>query len=274
VRTESEFRALLVLLGDDDERVAGVARAALLEAREAAVPFLTEASSSPDPRMRGRARLLLEELRVLKLEAEWEVFGARPDDDIDLEEGAILVSGLARTVDPAAVGSFLDAIAGMVRAHMVTVDPVQALGEVLFENLGFKGGDYEEIDNYYLVPALERRTGIPIVLGALYVLVGRRLNLPVAGVAAPSHYLVRVERPGGPLFVDCYNRGRLYREDTLCHWLEGRGLSGPEQYLGPCSTRFTLLRMMNNLERQYGDQNDVRMKSLVRRLRGYLEPNR
>jgi regulator of sirC expression with transglutaminase-like and TPR domain len=181
---------------------------------------------------------------------------------------------LVRDVDAGSVHSFLDAIGGMVRAHMATVNPVQAISEVLFENLGFKGGDYGEAENYYLVPALERRTGIPIVLCSLYVLVGRRVGLPVTGVAAPSHYLVRVERADGPVFVDCYNRGRLYRPETLANWLEGRGLSEPEQYLGPCSNRFTLLRMMNNLERFYADQNDVRMAGLVRRLRGYLEPNR
>lgn len=274
MRTEGEFRALLVLLGDDEERVAGVARSTLLQEREAAFPYLTEAASAPDPRLRGRARLLLEEIRVIRLEEEWEAFGSRPDDDIDLEEGALLVSSLVRTVDAGAVRSFLDAIAGMVRAHMVDVDPVRALGEVLFENLGFKGGDYGEADNYYLVPALERRTGIPIVLCTAYVLVGRRVGIPMAGVAAPSHYLVRVERPEGPMYVDCYNRGRLYRPETLANWLEGRGMSEPGQYLGPCSNRFTLLRMMNNLERFYGDQNDVRMAALVRRLRGYVEPNR
>lgn len=274
MRTEGEFRALLVLLGDDEERVAGVARAALLQERDAAVPYLMEGAAAADARLRGRARLLLEEMRILTLEEEWQAFGAAPDDDIDLEEGALLISSLVRDVDAGSVHSFLDAIGGMVRAHMATVNPVQALSEVLFENLGFKGGDYGEAENYYLVPALERRTGIPIVLCSLYVLVGRRLGLPVAGVAAPSHYLVRVERPDGPVFVDCYNRGRLYRSETLANWLEGRGLSEPEQYLGPCSNRFTLLRMMNNLERFYGDQNDVRMAGLVRRLRGYLEPNR
>ncbi|HWI66649.1 MAG TPA: transglutaminase-like domain-containing protein [Symbiobacteriaceae bacterium] len=274
MRTEGEFRALLVLLGDEDERVAGVARETLLNERDTAVPYLLEAAGTADPRLRGRVRLLLEEIRVTNLEAAWRQYVALPDDDFDLERGALLISGLLREVDSARVSGFLDAIAGMVRAHRVHVGPLQALSEVLFENMGFRGGDYGEPDNYYLVPALDRRTGIPIVLATLFVLVGRRIGLPVSGVAAPSHYLARVEDPEGPIFVDCYNRGRTYRQMTLIQWLEGRGVSRPEQYLTPCTHRFTLYRMLNNCERVHGETGDTRLAEAARRWREVLQTER
>lgn len=272
MRTESEFRALLVLLADDDDRVASVAWQALFQAGESALPFLAEAANAPNPRLRGRARLLLEDLRTANLETRWARYCAQPDAALDLLEGCLILSGLVREVDAGSVTGFLEAMAGMVRAHMVGSAPMAALGEVLFENLGFKGGEYEEPDNYFLVPALERRTGIPIVLSTLYVLVGKEIGLPVAGVAAPKHYLARVETPDGPFFVDCYNRGRIYREETLISWLAGRGLKAGDQFLEPCGNRLTLLRMMNNMERVYAETvNDARMATVVRRMRGYLE---
>lgn len=270
MRTEGELRALLVLLGDEDERVAAVAREALLKEQDAAVPYLLEAAGSADPRQRGRVRLLLEELRLSLLEEQWRQYTALPDDDLDLERGCLLLSGLVRETDLARSGGFFDAIGGMVRAHMAHVGALQALSEVVFENMRFRGGDYAEPDNYYVVPALDRRTGIPIVLSTIFVLVGRRVGLPVAGVAAPSHYLARVERPEGPLYVDCYNRGRTYRQETLVNWLEGRGVSRPQQYLAPCTHRFTLYRMLNNCERVHGETGDERLSEVARRWRDLL----
>jgi hypothetical protein len=270
VLTEGELRALLVLLADDDERVAAVARERLLAERQDAMPYLLEAAQGADPRVRGRARLLLEELRLSDLEEQWREYVALPDDDLDLERGCLLLSGLVKDVDGAETGRFLDAMGGMVRAHMEHVGAAEAMGEVIFDNLGFRGGEFGEPDNYYLATALERRVGIPIVLSVIYVLVGRRLGMPVAGVAAPSHYLARIERPDGPLFVDCYNRGRTYRQETLVNWLEGRGVSRPEQYLSPCTHRFTLFRMLNNCERVHGETGDVRLADVARRWRELL----
>jgi regulator of sirC expression with transglutaminase-like and TPR domain len=270
VLTEGELRALLVLLADDDAKVAALVRERLLAEREAAMPMLLEAAQGADPRVRGRVRLLLEELRLSDLEAVWREYAALPDDDLDLEQGCLLLSGLVRDQEHTQITGFLDAISGMVRAHLLHVGAVQALGEVIFDNMGFRGGEYDEPDNYYVATALERRVGIPIVLSAIYVLVGRRLGLPVAGVAAPSHYLARVEQPDGPIFIDCYNRGRTYRQETLVNWLEGRGVSRPEQYLSPCTHRFTLFRMLNNCERVHNETGDLRLAEVARRWREHL----
>lgn len=270
MRTEGEFRALLVLLADEEERVVSAASEALLEAGADAVSHLEEASRSPDAHLRGRARLLLEALRWRSVEQEWVEYTALPDDDMDLEQGWLLLSHLTADMDRKALGTFMDAIAGMVRAHMASVGGLQALGEVLFENLGFRGGAYENPEHHYVNSVLERRTGIPISLATLYVLIGRRLQLPVSGVAMPGHYLARYEGSEGPVFVDCYNRGHLYHYGTLSELLATQGPGFEEQFLAPCSPRFTLFRMLNNLEKVYTDLGDQHLLERVRRWRSHL----
>jgi regulator of sirC expression with transglutaminase-like and TPR domain len=270
MRTEGEFRALLVLLGDEEERVTSAASEALLDAGANAVSFLEEASRGPDARVRGRARLLLETLRGRSVEQEWATYAALPDDDMDLEQGWLLLSHLSADMDRKALGTFLDAIAGMVRTHMASVGGLQALGEVLFENLGFRGGAYENPEHHYINSVLERRAGIPISLATLYVLIGRRLQLPVSGVAMPGHYVARYDRREGPVFVDCFNRGHLYHYDTLSDLLASRGPGFEEQFLAPCSPRFTLFRMLNNLEKVYTDLGDQHLLERVRVWRSYL----
>ncbi len=270
MRSENELRALLVLLGDEEERVASVAWDQLSMARDAAVPLLEEATQSPEPLLRGRARLLLEELRRGSSEEEWNRFAGQPDSQLDLEQGCLLLSRMGGSADVRSIPGFLDAIAGMVRAHMVSVGGLQALSEVLFDNLGFRGGDFEDPRSHYLSTVLERRTGIPISLATVYVLVGRRLGLPVCGVAMPGHYLARMERPEGPVFIDCYNRGRQYRFESLVDLLTSKGLRFSDDFLEPAPDRFTLFRMLNNLENLYVHRDEERTAGDVRRWRDAL----
>lgn len=270
MRTESEFRALLVLLGDEAERVSAAAWDVLLAAGDAALPFLQEAEQSADPILRGRARLLQDELRRGAVEEEWRRYAARPDHQFDLEQGCLLLSRLGGAANPAGVPSFLDAVSGMVRAHMVSVGGLQGLGEVLFDNLGFRGGDFADLRCHYLAGVVERRQGVPISLATVYVLVGRRLGLPVSGVAMPGHYLARFDHADGPVYIDCYNRGRQYRYETLADLLTTKGLAFSDHYLAPTFARFTLYRMLNNLEQLHRDAGEDRLAAAVKRWREAL----
>lgn len=267
-RSEAELRALVALLADEQDRVASVAWETLLREREEARPYLLEVTGASDPRLRGRARRLLEEIRQAGMEDAWKAYLAQADDDLDLETGCLHLARLGGEVNEQAVRSFLDATAGMVRAHKVNTGGLQALGEVLFDNLGFRGGDMERPEHHYLTSVLERRVGIPISLATVYVLVGRRAGLPVSGVAAPERYLARYESPSGPMLVDCFNRGQVYPYEALVNVLKGRGV--PQRALSPTSHRFTFYRMLNNLEAVYEAAGNEPMASRVRRWRGHV----
>lgn len=271
LRSDNELKACVVLLGDDQPSVVAAARQALLDDRETATPFLAEAVRSANPILRGRARLLLDQMRRSSLFEQWMTQVSQPDDKVDLETCCLLMSQLWGEEDSQAATSFLDATAGIVRAHMANVGPLQALGEVLFDNLGFRGGDFAKPESHWLSPVLNHRLGIPISLATVYVLVGRRLGLPVQGIAMPAHYLARFEDPEGSVFIDCYNRGKIYRQETLVNRLESKGLTFRESYLSPCTDRFTLYRMLTNLEKLYHDQSDGLMVDQIRRWRDALQ---
>jgi len=271
LRSDNELRACVVLLGDDQPTVVAAARQALLDDREASVPFLAEAVRSANPILRGRARLLLDQMRRNSLYERWMIQVGQPDEKFDLEACCLLMSELWGEENPQAATSFLDAIAGIVRAHLVNVGPVQALNEVLFDNLGFRGGDFDQPESHWLSAVLNHRCGVPISLATIYVLVGRRLGLPVYGIAMPAHYLARFETPEGAVFIDCYNRGKTYRPETLVDWLLGKGLTFDQSHLKPCSDRFTLFRMLTNLEKLYQSQSDALMVDQIRRWRDALQ---
>ncbi len=271
MRTEGELRALVSLLADEQEGVARAAWDELLGAGQAAVPFLEAAFDDPDPRLRGRVRALLEELRLEALELQWRRLAQKDDDALDLEEGCILLAALGGTVGrERAVASFLDAVAGSVRAHMPAVGGLRAMGEVLFENLRFRAGEMGNPEHHFLPSVLERRRGIPIALAAVYILVGRRVGLPVYGVAMPDHFLAMYAEADRPAYVDCFNQGQVYRYETLSRILSRRGVVAPERVLSPCSTRVILYRMLGNLERLYTGVGQSRMVGRVQRWREIL----
>jgi len=271
MRTEGELRALVSLLADEHEGVARTAWDALLEAGPAGVPFLEAAFDAPEPRLRGRARSLLEELRFQEVEARWVGLCGRQDGEVDLEEGCLLLAAISGTeVRKRTVSSFLDAVSGTVRAQMPVVGGLQAMCDILFENLRFRGGDFDNPEHHYLPSVVERRRGLPIALAAVFILVGRRAGLPVHGVAVPDHFLALYEQADQPAYIDCYNRGQIYRHDALRRLLGRRGVAGPDRLLAPCTTRLILYRMLNNLDRLYTGLQQERLAERARRWRELL----
>jgi regulator of sirC expression with transglutaminase-like and TPR domain len=143
---------------------------------------------------------------------------------------------------------------------------VVALNQFLFGDLGFTGNTREYYDprNSYLNEVIDRRTGIPITLAILYMEVGRRIGLPLAGVSFPGHFLVRLKLRGGTLVLDPFSDGAPLSERELRERLqrvipEGATDEVPvaelplDQFLEPATNRQILARMLRNLKGIYRD---------------------
>jgi regulator of sirC expression with transglutaminase-like and TPR domain len=149
-----------------------------------------------------------------------------------------------------------------------------ALAEFLFQTYGLRGNtdDYADPRNSYLNQVLERRLGIPISLSVIYLEVGRRLHLPVAGVGLPGHFIVRVDGEGeAPEYLDPFHGGRLLTRDD-CRELV-RSAAGiedvfDEDWLAPAPPREIVARMLNNLRAFYISVEDWPLAiELLERLR-------
>ena len=143
---------------------------------------------------------------------------------------------------------------------------VVALNQFLFGDLGFTGNTREYYDprNSYLNEVIDRRTGIPITLAVLYMEVGRRIGLPLAGVSFPGHFLVQLKLRGGTLVLDPFSDGAPLSEGELRERLRRvipEGATGEvpvaelplDQFLEPATKRQILARMLRNLKGIYRD---------------------
>lgn len=274
--TESELRALVILLGDEDRRMHRIAREHLVAAGGRAIPHLAEGARSGDPLVRGRARLLLDEMRLTDLEERWSAYAAQADEAMDLEEGALLVAAYGSPdLDPAAVSRDLDELAAALRERLPAEAPVQeqveALCKYLGGELGYRAGaqgEHADPDAIYLNRVIERRIGIQIALSAVYILVGRRLGLPIQGVGLPGHFIVQATLPGGPMYIDPAGGGRIWSRQDCFNYLRSIGIGPVEAYLRPSSVRRTVARMLVNLVNAYTQLGDERR---ARQLHRFLD---
>lgn len=272
---DAALRHLIDLLDDEDPRSLGLVRAKILEQGERALPFLDELRrASPAVPLAQRATELAEELRFRALESEFARLAAEPAPD--LEEGAFLVSRFGQpSADLGAYRGWLDRVALAVSEDMVDDDPetgVRRLCEHLFKSLGFAGNetDYYDPDNSYLTRVIDTRRGIPVTLTILFLLLAKRLKLPVYGVGTPGHFLAGFRVTGDPLFVDCFRKGKLMTLAEVRRMLVRNGYDYRPEYVRACPPREILARMMRNLISIYQKAGAVtraeRLSSLVETL--------
>lgn len=183
------------------------------------------------------------------------------DEEIDLARAALAVARMEYPyleIEP--VLESLNALAARVVRRAGPDRPipeqVEALTQVVVRELGLRGADenYYDPRNSFINEVLERKTGIPISLSIIYMSVGHRAGVPLAGTAMPMHFLVRVLGVQPPLLVDCYNQGKLMTEDDCREAF--RGMSGDRVPFDPQMTAIVsngavVTRLLTNLKVLY-----------------------
>ena len=259
---ESQIRALIRLLSDEDERIVRTISGKLITIGPPAVPLLQEAEIE-QPEMADRIASVLEEIHWGKVEDELVELSAIPDHGMNLEAGAFLIARHAYpALDVAYYRDKLDTMAQEVRARIggrtSGEETVNALNRYVFAEQGFKGNtkNYYEAENSYLNCVMDRRVGIPISLSVLYLLIGQRLELPLFGIGMPGHFLVKYESERYKIFIDCFNGGALLTEKNCARFLNEAGYGFDDKYLQPIPVRAILSRMVKNLLAIYSKTNE------------------
>lgn len=183
---------------------------------------------------------------------------ARPEEEVDLAEAALLIA--AEEYPQLPVEPYLqrlDVLAERVRDRLgVETAPLlvlQELNRVLFSEEGFRGNAeaYYDPRNSFLNDVLDRRVGVPISLSIVYLEVGWRLGLPLAGIGFPGHFLVRYEGEVIRVLLDPFDAGRLRFEDQAQELLDrvyGGLVRLQPEFLEPSGRKDMLVRLLKNLK--------------------------
>jgi regulator of sirC expression with transglutaminase-like and TPR domain len=129
----------------------------------------------------------------------------------------------------------------------------RALNEIILLKYGYSGDEltYDDLQNANLMRVIDRRKGLPVALGILYIHAARAQGWDMVGLAFPGHFLVRLSDGAERLILDPFHGGRSYGAAELRSLL--KAISGTEQELlpehyAPASDREVLLRLQNNIK--------------------------
>src|SRR5258707_10545661 len=86
----------------------------------------------------------------------------------------------------------------------------QALNEIILLKYGYSGDEltYDDLQNANLMRVVDRRKGLPVALGILYLHTARAQGWESVGLAFPGHFLVRLGEGAERLILDPFHGGK------------------------------------------------------------------
>jgi regulator of sirC expression with transglutaminase-like and TPR domain len=138
-----------------------------------------------------------------------------------------------------------------------------ALADLLVDEFGYSGDldTYDDPANANLIRVIERRRGLPVALGVIWLHAARAAGWGCHGVDFPMHFLVALEGRKTQVVVDVFNGGQLMSAKELRALLkrvEGEKAELRPGLLQPMSTRRVLLRLQNNIMTRRLEVGDLR----------------
>ena len=177
---------------------------------------------------------------------------------LPIAEAALALASFERPrVGPSRYREHLRVLARDVGRHARATGDVaaraQALNEIILLKYGYTGDEltYDDLQNANLMRVVDRRKGLPVALGILYMHVGRAQGWDTVGLGFPGHFLIRLSDGPERLILDPFHGGAVCGAAELRELL--KATAGPEsellpEHYAPVSDRDVLLRLQNNLK--------------------------
>ncbi len=201
--------------------------------------------------------------------------GSRPDAEIDLFESALALAALDRPRTD--LGPYREHAADLARdlgnAIARTVPVSEALADVLSAGHGYVGDTltYDDSQNANLIRVIDRRKGLPVALGILYIHAARRHGIEAEGLNFPGHFLIRIGTGAKRVILDPFNGGLERNAADLRDLLKATaGLAAelePAHY-EPVGNRDILIRLQNNIKARH--QRAGNIEEALRTVEGML----
>ena len=205
----------------------------------------------------------MSETQTAEARAALDAVGQLPDDEIDLAATALQLARIdAPQCDWRAATMDLSLLA-RAAVEAATAAPAADAGDlaarravlagVLHGEAGFAGDDrtYEDPANANLLQVLERRRGLPVALGILWLHAADAAGWPAHGLDFPGHFLLALEGSRGQLVVDVFAGGTALAAPELRALIkraEGDTAELRPGVLVPMGRRAVLLRLQNNIK--------------------------
>ena len=185
--------------------------------------------------------------------------GDGPENEFDIASAALHLAALSRTrpdlapfeTHLAQLGQELSETFAKSADESLTA-AAQALTNVLVVLNDYRGDDqtYDDLQNADLMNVIERRRGLPVALGILYIHSARSQGWHAHGLNFPGHFLVALEKNSERAIIDPFHEGVSRTPNELRELLKlvaGQDAELSTEMFTPASDRAVLLRLQSNI---------------------------
>jgi regulator of sirC expression with transglutaminase-like and TPR domain len=251
---ETELKALVSLLDDEDAQIVSHVQEKILSLGTGVIPFLEqEWESNFNPQVQRRIEDLIHSLQYELLKER--ILGWYESEDQDLLTGMWLVSTyqypdlellkLKQDLEQIYYDTWLE-----FKPDLYPFDQVKVINSVLFNKLKFGANtkNFHSPGNSMINIVLESRKGNPITLCVIYLLVSQKLKLPVYGVNLPNLFVLTYkDDQHTPFYINAFNKGLIFSRQDIENYITELHLNPQSSFFEPCSNLEIIRRVFRNL---------------------------
>lgn len=249
----SQLDALISLLDDSDWEVKQHVRGKLVELGAAVIPVLEQKwEESFNPVLQKELEDLVHDLQfglVKQRLKDW-----KNSENQDLLEGLWILNtyqypDLELETLQAAIHQLYVEVWTFFAPDLQPLDQVKILNHVFFKQLQFSGNtkNFHSPSNSMLSMVLESKKGNPISLCSIYLLVAKKLGLPIHGVNLPNLFVLIYAQEGAGFYINAFNKGLIFSKEDIKNYLEHLKIDPQPAFFEPCSNLAIVLRFLKNL---------------------------
>ncbi|MFT6868095.1 MAG: regulator of sirC expression with transglutaminase-like and TPR domain [Cyclobacteriaceae bacterium] len=250
---ESELKALVTLLEDDDDEIVSHVERKLMEIGTGVIPLLErEWEINFNPVTQRRIEDLIHTLQFELVQER--LFDWKQNRNEDLLEGLWLVATYQYPdIDLEELRQQIHEIYIEVwrefKEGLTPFDQVRILNSVLFDKLKFRANtkNFHSPANSMINAVLESKKGNPISLCSVYLLIAQKMGLNIYGVNLPNLFIVTYKNEETEFYINCFSKGLIFTKDDIDNYLDHLSITKQEIFYAPCNHLDIVLRALRNL---------------------------
>ncbi|MDP5169041.1 MAG: transglutaminase-like domain-containing protein [Bacteroidia bacterium] len=273
---DSELKALISLLEDEDPEVKGHVHGRLISLGHEVIPTLESVWEGEENLVVQAAieeiiYLIQSENAIERLRAwmredhpqlldGWAIFTSFQYPELEIDQ---FKSHIARLVNR----TWLE-----LRSGMSMTEKIMMLNRMLFIRERFRANrkNLSDPQNFFLNGLIETKKGAPISLGILYLILCKELEIPVHGIILPGYFVLLHRNEKEEIFIDVFNKGSLFVREELTRFLKEMNVAEEEKYYQPSSNQHIIIELIRALMLSFRQRRQpekvAEMEKLIDRL--------
>lgn len=270
--TENELNALISLLDDTDKEVKNHVRDRIISLGSNVIPFLEKKwEDSFNPDIQKEIEELVHDLQFSQLKERLIDWHNSPDQDL-LTGLWIINTYQYPDLDFEKLNADMHQIYFEVwtafKNDLLPYEQIRIINSVLFNKLRFSANtkNFHSPGNSMLSNVLETKKGNPISLCIIYLLVARKLGLPVYGVNLPNLFVLTYKSKEVTFYINAFNKGLIFSRQDILNYLEQLNIESRQEFFEPCSNKDIITRSLRNLIFAFEKLGDLEKSEEVKQL--------